>query len=139
MMPRATTEMPSKPRAEFDPQVYQLCCEIPAGRVSTYGRLAAMIPPPAGIDPLAYERVRARWVGYALSSCPPDVPWHRVLNARGESSLRPGREIQRALLEQEGVQFDAHGRVDLESCLWEADKAGPEATLRPARPRPNTE
>lgn len=125
--------MSPKPRAEFDPQVYQLCREIPAGRVSTYGRLAAMIPPPAGIDPLAYERVRARWVGYALSSCPPDVPWHRVLNARGESSLRPGREIQRALLEQEGVRFDAHGRVDLDRFLWEAHMT-PGAALRPPSP-----
>jgi methylated-DNA-protein-cysteine methyltransferase-like protein len=111
--------MPTKARSIFDPQVYQRCREIPSGRVTTYGRLAAMIPPPPGIDPLGYDRVKARWVGYALSKCPADVPWHRVLNARGESSLRPGQELQRALLEEEGVRFDAHGRVDLDRFLWD--------------------
>ena len=106
-------------RAGFDQAVYACCRAIPPGRVSTYGRLAAMIPPPVGIDPLAYERIKARWVGYALADCPPDVPWHRVLNARGESSLRPGRELQRALLEQEGVTFTPQGRVDLRVYLWD--------------------
>ncbi|MEJ2011250.1 MAG: MGMT family protein [Anaerolineales bacterium] len=111
--------MPSKPRAEFDSQIYELCRQIPPGRVCTYGRLAAMIPPPAGIDPLAYDQVKARWAGYALAKCPEGVPWHRVLNARGESSLRPGHELQRALLEDEGVRFDDRGRIDLDAFLWQ--------------------
>ena len=118
--------MPTKPRAIFDPQVYQRCREIPAGRVTTYGRLAAMIPPPPGMDPLAYDRVKARWVGYALSKCPPDVPWHRVINARGESSLQPGRELQRALLEDEGVRFNPSGRVDLDQFLWDGSSPAKE-------------
>ena len=45
------------------------------------------------------------------------VPWHRVLNARGTLSLRrdSGGEItQRIQLEQEGVRFDAGGRMALQ-------------------------
>jgi methylated-DNA-protein-cysteine methyltransferase-like protein len=50
------------------------------------------------------------------------VPWHRVLNARGEVSERPGRpwagEEQRRLLEREGIGFTPSGRVDLSRHLW---------------------
>jgi methylated-DNA-protein-cysteine methyltransferase-like protein len=51
-----------------------------------------------------------------------DVPWHRVINARGEVSARAGdsafERIQRAMLESEGVRFDARGRVDLDRFGW---------------------
>jgi methylated-DNA-protein-cysteine methyltransferase-like protein len=47
-----------------------------------------------------------------------DVPWHRVVNARGEisrrSSDRTFERLQRILLEDEGVTFDRGGRVDLD-------------------------
>jgi methylated-DNA-protein-cysteine methyltransferase-like protein len=49
------------------------------------------------------------------------VPWQRVVNAKGEVSPRaePGAErIQRALLEREGVRFDAAGRIALERFSW---------------------
>jgi len=68
---------------------------------------------------------RARQVGYALAALPEgsDVPWHRVLNARGEVSPRSGgaphARIQRALLEEEGVRFDEGGRIDLARYRWE--------------------
>jgi len=111
-------------RASFDEEVYRLCRLIPCGRVTTYGRLASIIPPPPGMDPFAYEQVKARWVGYALAHCPDDVPWQRVLNARGESSLGDQRKLQQALLEQEGIEFDAHGRVNLARCLWQSQGEG---------------
>jgi hypothetical protein len=65
----------------------------------------------------------ARQVGWALSALTgdDDVPWHRVINAKGEVSPRGAREfgdLQRALLEAEGVAFDRHGRVDLASHAW---------------------
>lgn len=87
---------------------------IPEGRVATYGQVAALAGYPG----------HARQVGYALHDLPADtdVPWQRVINARGEVSLRaaPGREgYQRHLLEEEGVVFDAAGRVDLERFRWE--------------------
>jgi methylated-DNA-protein-cysteine methyltransferase-like protein len=62
-------------------------------------------------------------VGYAMASTPSgsDVPWHRVINSRGTISLSPesdGHQLQRAMLESEGVVFDERGRVDLERFGW---------------------
>ena len=87
---------------------------IPQGRVATYGQVAALAGFPG----------HARQVGYALHDLPDgtDVPWQRVINARGEVSPRasPGREgYQRHLLEEEGVVFDTAGRVDLRRFRWE--------------------
>lgn len=86
---------------------------VPAGRVVTYGQVAAMAGLPG----------RARQAGYAMAALPrgSDVPWQRVINARGMVSERsePGFEgLQRAILEAEGVVFDAQGRVDLERFRW---------------------
>jgi methylated-DNA-protein-cysteine methyltransferase-like protein len=105
-------------RAAFDARVYELCRLIPAGRVTTYGWIAAAIDPPGEMEPLAFERIKARWVGYALARCPIGVPWHRVINYQGGLSLKPGREHQRALLEDEGIHFAPSGRVDLEHYGW---------------------
>ncbi len=62
-------------------------------------------------------------MGYALSALPEEtkVPWHRVINARGEVSLRtePGCDDgQRRLLETEGVDFGPQGRVTLSRFRW---------------------
>lgn len=88
---------------------------IPAGRVATYGQIATLAGLPG----------HARQVGYALYALSDDdVPWHRVINARGEISRRsdPGPEpLQRVMLESEGVVFDEHGRVDLRRFGWEPD------------------
>jgi methylated-DNA-protein-cysteine methyltransferase-like protein len=109
----------------FQAHVYAVVESIPAGRVMTYGQVAALIPPPPGVDLRGYERVKARWVGYAMAECPEDVPWHRVVNSRGRISLRPGEgaEVQRLLLTDEGVVFDEAGRIDLVCLAWEP---GPE-------------
>jgi methylated-DNA-protein-cysteine methyltransferase-like protein len=86
---------------------------IPAGRVATYGEVAAHADLPG----------RARLVGWALRGCDDDVPWQRVLNAKGEISLGPGSgDLQRDLLESEGVEFDARGRVDLARFGWRSGK-----------------
>ena len=87
--------------------------KIPKGKVATYGQVATL----AGLDG------HARQVGYALHALPdrPDVPWHRVINARGEISPRgagDSHELQRLLLEEEGVEFDLAGRVALEKFRW---------------------
>ncbi len=111
----------SKSMTAFGRQVFSLVRRIPSGRVVTYGNIAARIPPPAGVDPLGYARVRARWVGDALTRCPEDVPWHRVVNSHGQISQRPGfgPALQRHLLRLEGVVFDAHGRIDLARFGWD--------------------
>jgi methylated-DNA-protein-cysteine methyltransferase-like protein len=113
---------PSSRREAFNQRVYTLCRKIPEGRVSTYGWIAAAIELPLGMEPLAFERIRARWVGYAMAGCPADIPWHRVINHKGGLSLRPGHEHQRALLEDEGVTFRASGTVDLEQYGWKPSR-----------------
>lgn len=94
--------------------IYSVVAEIPAGRVATYGQIARLIGRPRS----------ARQVGYALAATPDHlaIPWHRVVNARGEISPRrkPGYdEFQRLLLEDEGVIFDARGRICLARFQWQ--------------------
>jgi methylated-DNA-protein-cysteine methyltransferase-like protein len=63
----------------------------------------------------------ARAVGAAMRRCPDDVPWHRVVNARGAISRRARAAsmlTQRIRLEQEGVPI-RRGRVMLERCRWD--------------------
>ena len=93
-------------------RVHEQVRRIPRGKVATYGQIAALV-----------ERCTPRMAGYAMSAVPAKsgVPWHRVINARGEISLRKhgiGHQRQRWLLEAEGVVFDARGRVDLERYRW---------------------
>jgi len=91
--------------------IYEQVRLIPSGSVATYGQIAA----------LAGRPKHARQVGYALHALDEDsdVPWHRVINARGEISLRSvdGKMIQRVLLEEEGIVF-VDGRVPLKRFRW---------------------
>lgn len=101
----------------FFERVYQVVRLIPAGRVATYGQVAHLLGAPRA----------ARTVGWALRAVPAGsgVPWQRVVNSRGTISLGQGAggaEIQRALLEEEGVRFDEEGRIDLARFGW----AGPD-------------
>jgi methylated-DNA-protein-cysteine methyltransferase-like protein len=91
---------------------------VPAGKVSTYGQIGGLIPQPAGVTEMDYKAFRARWVGQAMAECPADVPWQRVINSEGKISPRPGADLQRQLLEAEGVVFDLRGRVDLKIFGW---------------------
>jgi len=99
-------------------QIYAVIRRIPAGYVATYGQIASL----AGIPG------HARQVGYALSALPDNssVPWHRVVNAKGEISLRSGGSeadlLQRVRLEAEGVAFDLQGRIPLEHFQWRPER-----------------
>jgi len=99
-------------------RIYTVVAMIPAGRVATYGQIAEL----AGLGR------QARQVGYALAalSSDNDVPWHRVVNARGEISRRAGvsggEGRQRALLEREAVHFDDKGRIALDRYRWQPGK-----------------
>jgi methylated-DNA-protein-cysteine methyltransferase-like protein len=94
--------------------IYRVVSRIPCGRVATYGQVADL----AGL------KGHARQVGYALHALPDEIslPWQRVVNARGEVSRRsdgsPMAGVQRALLEAEGVRFDARGRISLPRFRW---------------------
>ncbi len=94
-------------------RIYAVVRRIPRGRVATYGQVAKI----AGLGG------HARQVGYALHALDEDedLPWQRVINAKGEISLRGDLgmdQIQRQLLEREGVKFDDRGRVDLRRYVW---------------------
>lgn len=94
-------------------RIYQIVGRIPPGRVATYGQVAT----------LAGMAGHARQVGYALHALPENssVPWHRVVNARGEISLRtmPGAElVQQQRLAREGVLPGPNGRLPLEQVRW---------------------
>lgn len=95
-------------------RIYAVVSRIPEGRVATYGQIAELAGLPG----------QARQVGYALAALDAghDLPWHRVVNASGGISLRsfPGSELrQRAMLESEGVRFDARGRISLPDYRWQ--------------------
>jgi methylated-DNA-protein-cysteine methyltransferase related protein len=116
--PRFTS--PPDPEA-FKRQVWEIVRHIPPGRVTTYGKVAAMISPPSGMNLKDYLAFGARWVGGAMASCPDDVPWQRVINAQGKISVRRGEGavLQKQLLEDEGVKFDDKDRVNLSHFGWD--------------------
>jgi len=98
------------------PKIYDIVRQIPYGQVATYGQIADL----AGLVG------KARVVGYALFRVTTDtkIPWHRVINARGEvsrSSLRDcNDDLQLLLLKAEGIEF-VKGRLDLKKYRWQPD------------------
>ena len=105
------------PQLQGDAAVDAICAvirRIPWGWVATYGQVAAM----AGLPR------RARLVGRVLQRLDPatKIPWHRVVNAKGEVSFSLSRNggdiLQRRLLEKEGLRFDDSNRLNLERCRW---------------------
>lgn len=96
----------------FRERVLELVRSVPEGQVTTYGAVARLAGSPRA----------ARQVGMVLRGLgdAEGVPWHRVLNAQGGiSTYRIGcGELQRALLEAEGVTFNALGRCDLQGFGW---------------------
>ena len=92
--------------ATFFQSVYAVVARIPYGQVMTYGDIARAIGYPH----------RARFVGFAMRSCPEGLPWHRVVMADGTVTGGGWEQIRRMLLEQEGVPFLPDGRVDLAAC-----------------------
>jgi methylated-DNA-protein-cysteine methyltransferase-like protein len=110
----------------FNIAVWEIVRKIPRGKVTTYGRIAIMIPIPEGVTADEYRAAGARWVGGAMAACPDDVPWQRVINAQGKISERRGGGslLQKQLLEEEGVEFDDHERVDLKKYGWDESPKG---------------
>jgi methylated-DNA-protein-cysteine methyltransferase-like protein len=104
------------------PPLYQLVRRIPKGRVATYGQLAKLMGLPR----------HARHVGNALANTPENlrIPWHRVVNAQGRISLRRTNwqsgsdDLQRILLEAEGVMFDDSGKIRLRDFQWVPRRSG---------------
>src|ERR1041384_1884905 len=120
----ANKDAPSEPAVKRSPgaayekvfeKIYRLVLRIPRGRVMTYGQIAKLLE----------ERYSPRLVGWAMHATPHDernIPWHRVINSRGAVST--GRvilhepELQKLMLEAEGVVFDDRGHCDLGVYQW---------------------
>jgi methylated-DNA-protein-cysteine methyltransferase-like protein len=115
-------------QAAYYAQVWDLVRQIPRGKVTTYGNIAKMLPPPQGVEIEAYAAFGPRWVGGAMANCPDDVPWQRVINAQGMISQRPGAQRQKELLLEEGVVFNEKGRIDFKKYGWggPGDKVEPQ-------------
>ena len=94
-------------------KIRKVLLQIPYGRVATYGQVAALAGNPRA----------ARTVGWVLNALPEEseIPWQRVINRHGRSSFpeEAKRRLQQALLEQEGVEFDQDGAVDLAVFQWD--------------------
>lgn len=94
-------------------RIYAVVRQIPAGTVATYGQVAEL----AGL--IGKPRV----VGYALYKVAPEdeIPWQRVINAKGEistSAFRDGSDdLQRLLLEDEGIEFEGN-KINLSKYRW---------------------
>lgn len=101
-------------------KVYSLVRKIPKGKVSTYGQIGQML----SLNP--------RVVGWALNrlakykaedkNFKTNVPWQRVINSKGTISTNKLNNIpldlQKKMLEREGVKFDSKGTTDLKKYLW---------------------
>ncbi len=111
-------------RTPFTRSVYALVSAIPSGSVTSYGMVAAFLGRPHA----------PRAVGGALSALPEDldVPWWRVISSSGRistSSIHHTAQIQRALLEDEGVRFTETGRIDWDRYEWNPSDADLEQVL----------
>lgn len=94
-------------------KIYEVVCNIPKGKVATYGQVALLAGNPRW----------ARVVGYALHVNPAFgvIPCHRVVNREGktaESFAFGGNDIQRQMLENEGIVFEEDGHIDLKKYQW---------------------
>ena len=90
-----------------------MVCQIPEGKVATYGQIAKLI---------GYVE-HARYIGYALSKLDNNskVPWHRVVNSKGKISPRGINgfdDYQKILLEDEGVTFNNQNSISLTKYQW---------------------
>ena len=99
----------------FFERVYRVVQQIPRGKVASYGQIAALLGHPQA----------ARTVGWALNALTSEragqVPWQRVINSAGRISISRAdlsADIQRALLEDEGIEFDEREHVDLRRFGW---------------------
>lgn len=97
-------------------RVYEIVCEIPVGRVMTYGQIAEILG--QGYTP--------RTIGYVMHAADTEkIPWQRVINAQGACStgkMTLPVNLQQKMLEDEAVKFNEKGRCDLKIYLWSPEE-----------------
>ena len=102
--------------SSFSERIKNIILQIPIGRVATYGQIAAFAGNPRA----------SRQVAWILHSCTKkdNLPWHRVINSKGRISLphSGGYELQKKLLELEGIIFRKDDSIDLNIFLCKAFK-----------------
>jgi methylated-DNA-protein-cysteine methyltransferase related protein len=126
----ASTGLPAARFEQAFEKIYRLVLRIPRGHVMTYGQIARLLE----------ERYSPRLVGWAMHATPKDernIPWHRVINSRG--GISTGRviltepDLQRLMLEAEGVVFDKSGHCDLSNYQWSPRQRAARARLKSLR------
>ncbi len=108
---RITIDDARVPIASLRDRVYELMAQLPDNAVTTYGDLAAMAGHPYA----------ARIVGGIAHGGPEELPWHRLVNVRGGLAVGfpGGQEVQRQLLEQDGINCgDDYRVIDFEERRW---------------------
>ncbi len=103
------------PNSKAYQKIWQVVALVPKGKVATYGQIARL----AGFGR------NARIVGYALHHTPDEleIPWHRIVNARGKISLpvvNGKYDLQHQLLEREGIVFKNHN-INLNQFQWNGE------------------
>lgn len=96
-------------------EIYAIVRQIPSGKVASYGQIASIV-----------GRCSAQMIGFALAAlvnhpAVENVPWQRVINSQGKISphgFGVGTSMQRALLEEEGVEFGLDNTIDFEKFGW---------------------
>lgn len=94
-------------------KIYEVVKQIPKGKVATYGQVAFLAGNPH------WSRV----VGYALhvNPDPQSIPCHRVVNRNGQVApgyVFGGADVQKSILESEGIEFDRDNKIDFDKFLW---------------------
>ena len=115
------TELMSLPDPQvFYAQVWEIVARIPRGKVASYGQIAKMLRAPAEVDAETYVEYGALWVSNAVAASPNEVPWQRMVNSKGEITERDGMQAKRhqLMLEDEGVEFNVRGRIDMKKYGW---------------------
>ena len=94
-------------------KIYNVVKKIPKGKVATYGQIGQLL----NLDP--------RIIGWALNKLVGNsqrIPWQRVINSKGKIStsrvINIPLDLQKRLLENEGIRFDKNEKVDLKEYLW---------------------
>jgi len=128
--PQSSRSQPDEGFEQVFERIYRIVLRIPPGRVMTYGQIARLLE----------DRYSPRLVGWAMHAVPRDdrnIPWHRVINSRG--GISTGRviihqpDLQRLLLEAEGVVFNEKDLCDLSVYQWSPRERKARAKIKSIR------
>ncbi len=112
----------------FKEKVLQIVKQIPYGRVTTYGTVATLAGVPRGgrlVGGVLHFNIDLPALPCRQAGGRQVLPWHRVINRHGFISTRcldHPKQLQKALLEQEGIEVSSDFMVNLDRYGWFGDK-----------------